>query len=143
MCIEPDASVQFLITEDWHETPQTWEDFLHLEVYRNLPPVKERFKQKIHGYVTYVDTGQHAALFQTTALSLAVIATTGQIAAMLRRWTEEALQEMARPEEGDWFFFCSLDPATASPKELFLSPVWEQAFSTDKTPLLMLAEEAK
>jgi hypothetical protein len=62
---------------------------------------------------------------------------------MLKQWTEEALQDMERPEEGDWFFFCSLDPATASPEELFLSPAWEQAFGTAKTPLLILAEETK
>jgi hypothetical protein len=143
ICIEPDASVQFLITETWHTAPQTWENFFHIEVYRTLPPVEQRFKQKIQGYVTYDDTGQHAALFQTPALSIAVVARSGQLAAMLKHWTEEALQEMDRPEEGDWFFFTSVDPASVSPEELFLAPVWEQAFGTAKTPLLLLAEEAK
>ena len=60
------------------------------------------------------------------------------MAATLKRWTEEVLAEMERQEEGDWFFFCSLDPAKARPEELFLSPVWEQAFSNGKTPLLVL-----
>jgi len=60
---------------------------------------------------------------------------------MLKYWTEEALREIDRPEEGDWFFFCSVNPATASPEELFLSPVWEQAFGTTKTPLILLEEE--
>jgi hypothetical protein len=136
--IEPDASCEFLVTETWHETPQTWKDFFHIEVYRNLPPVEGRFKQKIQGYVTYALSGQHAALFHTSALSIAVIAVSKQIAATLKRWTEETLQEMGRPAEGEWFFFCSLNTATTSPEEMFLSPVWEQAFSTDKTPLLML-----
>jgi hypothetical protein len=88
--------------------------------------------------VTYALTGQHEALFQTPALSIAVIAQSDRQKATLKRWTEEALQEMERPEEGEWFFFCSRDPATATPEELFLSPVWEQAFSTTKTPLLLL-----
>jgi hypothetical protein len=46
-----------------------------------------------------------------------------------------------RPYEGDWFFFCSLDVASASLEELYLAPVWERAFGTAKTPLLVLAEK--
>jgi len=131
ICIEPDAGLDFTIQG-------TWRDFFHIEVYRNLPPAEWRFKQKIQGYVTYVDTGQHAALFHTSALSIAVIAATSQMATTLKRWTEEALQAIGRPEEGEWFFFCSLDAASASPEEMFLSPVWEKAFGTTTTPLLML-----
>jgi hypothetical protein len=122
--------------------PETWEDFFFIELYRTLPPVKERFKQKIQGYVTYVATGQHEALF-TSALSLAVIAQTEQMMAMLKYWTEEALRERESIADGDWFFFCHLDTATATPEEMFLSPVWEQAFGTTKTPLLMLEEGAE
>jgi hypothetical protein len=136
--IEPDASLLFLITETWHEIPQTWEDFFHIEVYRNLPPAEWRFKQKIQGYMYAVDTGAHEALFHTPALSIAVIAQTPQMAATLKRWTEEVLAEMERQPEGEWFFFCSLDTATASPEEMFLSPVWERAFGSAKTPLLVL-----
>jgi hypothetical protein len=142
ICIEPDASLQFLITETWQQESETWEEFFHIEVYRTMPPVKERFKQKIQGYVTYDDTGLHEELFQTPVLSIAVLAQTSQMATMLKRWTEEALQAMERPEEGDWFFFCSLDTATATPEELYLSPVWEQAFGTIKTPLLILENNA-
>jgi hypothetical protein len=138
ICIEPDGSCQFLITERKHDTPQTWEQFFHIEVYRTLPPVKERYKQKIQGYVRYDDTGQHEALFQTPVLSIAVFAQTEQMKAILKYWTEEALAEIERSEEGDWFFFRSIGPATATPEDMFLSPVWEQAFSTDKTPLLVL-----
>jgi hypothetical protein len=58
--------------------------------------------------------------------------------ALLKSWTEEALRETESIADGDWFFFCSVDPATASPEELFLAPVWEQAFRTTKTPLLVL-----
>jgi hypothetical protein len=47
ICIEPDGGCQFLSTETGDEAPQTWEDFFFIEVYRTLPPVKERFKQKI------------------------------------------------------------------------------------------------
>jgi protein involved in plasmid replication-relaxation len=138
ICIEPDVGCEFLITEMQHDSQQTRRDFFHIEVYRNLPPVERRFKQKIQGYVTYVDTGEHQALFHTTALSIALVAQTPAIAATLKRWTEEALTEIERMEEGDWFFFCGLDPATTSPEELFLTPVWEQAFGTTKTPLLVL-----
>jgi hypothetical protein len=129
--IAPDASVDFLINK-------TWQNFVHIEVYRNLPPAEWRFKQKIAGYVTYAVSGQHEALFQTPSLSIAVIAQTSQMAATLKRWTEEALQESNQPEHGELFFFTSINPATASPEELFLSPLWQQAFGTTKTPLLLL-----
>ena len=129
--IEPDASVQFRVQE-------TWEDLFFIEVYRNLPPAEWRFKQKIQGYVVYLDSGHHEALFQTPALTVMVVAETDRMAATLKRWAEDALQDIARPEEGEMFFFCSLAVATANPEEMFLSPVWEQAFSTTKTPLLVL-----
>jgi DNA-binding HxlR family transcriptional regulator len=148
VCIEPDASCEFEVTVTANGTQHTGVDFFHIEVYRTLPPAEWRFKQKIKGYVTYALSSQHEELFQTPALSIAVIAQTDiaqtdRQKVTLKRWTEEALQEMKRPEEGEWFFFCSLDAATASPEDLFLSPVWEQAFGTAKTPLLILAEETK
>jgi hypothetical protein len=138
ICIEPDASCEFRITETWHTEPQTWEDFFYLEVYCNLPPVEWRFKQKIQGYVAYKTTGQHEALFATSAIGIAVLANKPEVTATLKRWTEEVLQAVKQPEHRGLFFFCSLNPATASPKEMYLSPVWEQAFSNVKTPLLVL-----
>jgi hypothetical protein len=135
--IEPDASCEFLITETWHTPPQTWQDFFHLEVYRHLP-MEGRFKQKIRGYVTALDTGIHNALFQTQALSIAVFCETGQQAMLLKRWAEETLTALDRPEEGEMFFFRTIATATASPEEMYLAPVWEQAFGTAKTPLLIL-----
>jgi hypothetical protein len=131
IAIEPDASVDFLIQ-------QTLQNFFHIEVYRNLPPVEWRFKQKIQGYVTYAVTGQHEEVFQTPALSIAVIAASKPMATTLKRWTEEALQAMGRPEEGEMFFFGSINLATVRPEELYLSPIWEQAFGSAKTPLLVL-----
>jgi hypothetical protein len=134
ICIEPDATCEFTIQG-------TVQDFFHIEVYRNLPPAEWRFKQKIAGYVASLDSGQHEALFHTPALSIAVFAASEQMAETLKCWTEEALQEIERPEEGEIFFFGSVNPATASPEEMFLAPSWEQAFGTTKTPLLMLEEE--
>jgi hypothetical protein len=130
ICIEPDASVEFAIHDKWR-------DFIHIEVYRHLP-MEVGFKQKVQGYVYYAETGQHRALFQTEALTIAVIATTDQQAATLKQWTEEALEDM--PQQGQRFFFRSIDTATATPTDLFLSSVWQQAFSEAKSPLLVLEE---
>jgi hypothetical protein len=91
--------------------------------------------------VTYVDTGQHQVLFHTTALSIAIFAQTPAMAATLKRWTEEVLRQMERPAEGEWFFFCSLDTSSAIPEDMYLSPVWEQAFGNTKTPLIILDAE--
>jgi Replication-relaxation len=138
ICLEPDASVHFTITETWHNPPQIWEDFFHIEVYRNLPPVEWRFKQKIQAYVSYALNGWHERFFHTPVLTIAVIAQTEQMAATLKRWTEEVLEVTNQKEEGDWFFFSSLNTASASPRELFLSAIWVTAFGTAKTPLLVL-----
>jgi hypothetical protein len=131
ICIEPDAGCKFRVQE-------TWEDLVFIEVYRNLPPAEWRFKQKIQGYVSYLASGQHEALFASPALTIAVIAETGQMATTLKRWAEDALQDLGRPEEGEMFFFCGLDTASASPEEMYLSPVWQNAFSDVKTSLLVL-----
>jgi hypothetical protein len=131
MSIEPDASLEFLIQE-------VWRDFFHIEVYRNLPPLERRFKQKIQGYVLYAQSPLHQQLFQTSSLSIAVFSQPG-IAATLKRWTEEALAN--QPDEGSRFFFTSMNPAIASPIELFLTPVWQQGFGEDTIPLLVLEEE--
>jgi hypothetical protein len=72
-----------------------------------------------------------------------VLTATDELARTLKRWTEEVLVTLAQPEQGERFFFCSCNPATASPEELFLSPVWETAFGSAKTPLLILEEEAE
>jgi hypothetical protein len=100
--------------------------------------MESRFKQKITGYVTSVDTGTHEALFKTEALSIAVICETRQQALLLKRWTEDALTEMGRVAEGERFFFRYIDLSSASPSDLYLSPVWESAFGKTKTPLIVL-----
>ena len=135
--IEPDAACEFRITEIGRQRPQTWQDFFNMEVYRHLP-LEGRFKQKVTGYVASVDTGMHEALFKTKALSIAVFCATRYQAETLRKWTEEALTAMGRVEEGERFFFRSVDVSKASPEELFLSSVWERACSDMKTPLLVL-----
>jgi protein involved in plasmid replication-relaxation len=130
LCLEPDAALDFIIQGKWQE-------FFHIEYYRTH--LREyRFKQKIRTYAHYAASPIHQELFQTPALAIAVLCSSFDLAATLKRWTEEALQEAEQPELGERFFFTSSDPATASPEELFLSPVWEQALSTTKTPLLVL-----
>jgi protein involved in plasmid replication-relaxation len=130
ICIEPDAAVDFTIQD-------TWQDFYYLEVYRHHLN-KLRFQHKFQGYVTALVSGLHERLFQTPAMAVVVIATIDKLAGTLKQWAEEALAAIDRKEAGDRFFFCSLDTATTNPEDMFLSPVWEHAFSTDKTPLLVL-----
>jgi hypothetical protein len=130
LCIEPDGALDFVIQD-------TWQDFCYLEVYRHHLN-ETRFQQKIQGYVSALVSGIHEHLFQTSAMAVAVIATTDKLKETLKHWAEEALVAMHRADAGDRFFFCSLNAASVSPKELFLSPSWEQAFGATKTPLLGL-----
>jgi hypothetical protein len=139
VCVEPDCSLEFTIQDSTQEItkPQAWRDFFHVEVYRHLP-METLFKQKVTGYVNYAATGQHEDMFHTSALSIAVIAATEQIALALRRWTEEVLHQT--PRQGERFFFRCLDTATTKPIDMFLAPDWQQAFGNVKTPLLLLKE---
>jgi Replication-relaxation len=128
VCIEPDCGLDFTIQEQMR-------DFFYIEVSRYLP-VEWRWKQKVLGYVALTMTGQQEALFQTPALSVAVFTATKGMTDTLKKWTEEALHQ--HPEEGQRFFFSCVDPATASPAQMYFSPVWEEAFGTAPTPLLLL-----
>jgi hypothetical protein len=101
-------------------------------------PMETRFKQKVTGYLFYAATGQHAALFQTSALSIAVFTATDQQAATLKRWTEEALHD--QPQFGAYFLFRSIDTSATSPTEMYLAPVWQQAFGDAPIPLLVYKE---
>jgi Replication-relaxation len=132
LSIEPDASLEFLIHG-------TWRDFFHIEVYRNLPPIEQRFKQKIQAYVAYAQSSLHQELFQTAALSIAILAATNEMAVSLKRWTEAALA--AQQDEGSRFYFTSMNPAAVSPVDLFLSPGWKQAFGEDDLPLIAIDED--
>jgi hypothetical protein len=134
ICIEPDASCEFTLQEKV-------QDFFHIEVYRNLPPVEWRFKQKVAGYVTSLDTGLHEALFHTPALSIAVFAQTKEMAQTLKQWTEETLQEMKRPEEGEMFFFGSMDVASVSPEEMYLILSGSRRLETRKSRYLFLNDK--
>jgi hypothetical protein len=141
VCLEPDAGVLFRITETWHEEEQTWENFFHIEVYRTHLR-QERFKHKIHTYATYAASPRHQALFHTPALAIAVFCADDHLAELLKRWTAEVLQEGQQRELGERFFFTSVNPATASPEEMYLAHHWEQAFGSAKTPLLVLENDA-
>ena len=130
VCLEPDAAVDFIMQGKWQE-------FFHIEVYRTH--LREyRFKRKIAGYAAYAASAIHQELFHTPALAIAVFCASSQLAGTLKHWTEEVLQEVQQPGLEERFFFTYLDPGAVSPEELYLAPVWEQAFSTTKTPLLVL-----
>jgi hypothetical protein len=134
ICLEPDASCEFIVQDKWR-------DFFHIEVYRYLP-VEALWKQKVTGLMTYRQTGQHEALFHTSALSIAVFARTKEMAQTLKAWTEEALTKLKQPAEGQRFFFNTIhDPTSATPTEMFLAPIWQQAFGEGLTPLLVLTKE--
>jgi protein involved in plasmid replication-relaxation len=131
--LEPDAALDVRIRNN--ET--VWRDFVNVEVYRHHP-MEQRFKQKIAGYVAYASSPQHETLFHTKALTIALFCETPSLVRLLKGWTEQVLTQLGQKEEGERFFFSSIPVSEASPTDVFLSPVWEQAFSTTTTPLLML-----
>jgi hypothetical protein len=131
--LEPDAALDVRIRNN--ET--VWRDFFFVEVYRHHP-MEHRFKQKIAGYVAYASSPQHEALFHTKALTIALFCETTAVKTLLKGWTEQVLTQLRQEQEGERFFFSSVAVSDASPTDIFLSPVWEQAFNTTTTPLLTL-----
>jgi Replication-relaxation len=131
--LEPDAALDVRIRNN--ET--VWRDFFFVEVYRHHP-MEHRFKQKVQGYALSAAAGQQEALFHTKALTIALFCETVAVKTLLKGWTEQVLTQCGQEEEGERFFFSSVAVSEASPTDIFLSPVWEQAFRTTKTPLLML-----
>ncbi len=100
--------------------------------------MEHRFKQKIAGYVVYASSPQHETLFHTKALTIALFCEAEAVKTLLKGWTEQVLTKRGQEEEGERFFFTSFAVSKASPPDIFLSLVWEQAFGTTKTPLLVL-----
>jgi hypothetical protein len=130
LCLEPDASLHFV-------TAGNIEDFFHLEIYRTHLR-EERFKRKIRGYVAYINSTLHQQLFQTPALAIVFFCATDPLAETLLRWTEEVLHDVGQEYIGERFFFRHIATDNASPIEMYLAPVWKQAFSKTTTPLLVL-----
>jgi hypothetical protein len=139
-CLEPDASLLFRITETWHDNPQTWEQFFHIEVYRTHLR-QERFKHKIHTYAAYAASPLHKNLFHTPALAIAIFCADDHLQKTLKQWTAEVLQEPHQLDLAERVFFTSVAPATASPEAIFLSPIWDTAGGNAQTPLLLLEQE--
>jgi hypothetical protein len=133
--LEPDASLDVQIRSRRDDT--VWRDFVHIEVYRHHP-MEHRFKQKVHGYVVSAASGQQETLFHTKALTIALFCESPALMRLLKGWTEQVLTQLGQEEEGERYFFSSIAVSAASPTDVFLSPVWETAFSTTKTPLLVL-----
>lgn len=129
----PDAAVEFLLRAS---PTERYRYFYHVEVYRHLPK-KERFQKKVFGYVDFANAGQQEH-FGTRSLMVAVFCAEAMIAKTLKTWTEEALTNQR--EQGQRFFFGRIAPAKSSPTELYLRPLFTQAFSATKTPLLWREE---
>lgn len=131
--LAPDASLEFLLRDSHNDL---WRYFFHVEVYRHLPK-KKGFQQKVLGYVSLATSGKHQELFGTNAFIVALFCSSETLSKTLKAWTEEALSQ--QPEEGQRFFFGSIDTAKAAPAQVYLSPSFVQAFSDAKTPLLISA----
>jgi hypothetical protein len=133
--LEPDAGLDVRIRSARDET--VWRDFFFVEVYRHHP-MEHRFKQKVQGYVGYAAAGQQETLFHTAALTITLFCDTAAVKTRLQGWTEQVLAQCGQEHEGERFFFSDIAVSDESPTDVFLSPVWEQAFRTTKTPLLVL-----
>jgi hypothetical protein len=83
--------------------------------------------------------GPYREQFQAQALTVAVIATTGeQRATTLRAWTEELLGTLDATDDGDLFRFTGLRDGVsrAELEALFVSPRWTMPFTSAVLPLL-------
>jgi hypothetical protein len=59
------------------------------------------------------------------------------------RWTERELSARNVPGASDHFLFTTVDLNSASPRDIFLAPLYRTPFSQGSEPLIPLAEEAE
>jgi len=86
-----------------------------------------KWRQKVHGLIATAK-GSYQQRFNTTSLTVAVIATPGDKRMWeLLRWTEAELKQSSE-DQADMFRFTSLLPTMVSPRQLFFSPVWRRPF---------------
>jgi hypothetical protein len=123
--------------------PDGWLDFrlagksqtcVALELDRGTVEQKQ-WRRKVRGLVAWAK-GPYQAQFQTTSLTVAVVATPGpKRVRELVNWTEAELGQLGR-QEAELFRFTGLSPDVVEPAELFLAPRWCTAFGYEAVPLL-------
>ena len=129
--IVPDAWLDFRIRGE----QGTSQSCLTLELDRGTMD-KTRWQRKVQGLVAWAK-GPYRTEFQTTSLTIAVVATPGQRRAdALRSWTKELLEQVGEQRLAGLFLVAGVDPKDVAPQELFLSPLFSQPFGNELVPLL-------
>jgi len=101
-----------------------------------------RWRTKVRHLVAW-SQGPYIDKFQTTALTIAVLATPGEKRMRdLLQWTEAELEALGQTAEADLFRFAGGSPDAVSPKELFAEPCWLRPFDREPMPLLDLAPQS-
>ncbi len=128
--------------------PDGWLDFSVLPPGRDRPiqfcialerdrgsTEQKAFRQRIRARVAW-SQGAYQKHFGTTSLTTAyVVSPAGKRLADVRKWAEAELEALGR-KGSELFLFTDLDPATASPQDLFLSAYWYEPFKTQPVSLI-------
>jgi len=94
-----------------------------------------KWQRKVETLLLWND-GPYQERFETTSLTVAVVATPGnRRMKQLQHWTETKLQESGRVS-ADIFRFTDLEPGTANPSHLFFGNCWYRPFDEIPVPLL-------
>lgn len=110
---------------------------LALELDQSGSVEQKRWRQRVGHLLLWTD-GSYQKQFETTSLTIAVLALRGEKRrGELLRWTEAELSALGKEAQADLFRFTSLDPRVVSPEELFLLPCWCRPFEAQH-PLPLL-----
>ncbi len=127
LAVIPDGYLDFAVNG-------THQVCISLEIDRGTYEQKV-WRQKVRALLAAA-SGPYQQRFETASLTFAVVATPGEKRLWeLMRWTEAELKE-ASQDQRDLFRFTGANPETASPRALFLHPVWFRPFDKTGRPLL-------
>lgn len=121
----PDAFVEF-----WTEKPRC----IALELDRGHMEEK-RWRAKIAAYLQWVK-GEYQTRFETTSLTVCVVAPTVARATRLLRWTEKELVVRSSQSLGRLFHFVGIDLSLADASTVFSSPIYQVPFVVERVSLL-------
>lgn len=128
LAVIPDAYVDLVVANPYQLC-------LSVEIDRGSEEQKA-WRRKVRALVAYAE-GPYIGAFGTDALTVAVVATPGAARlANLRQWAQDELDRRGQRQNADLFRFATFDPATATPEEIYLAPIWHIPFQAHAVALV-------
>jgi hypothetical protein len=127
-----------VVPDGWMDFHLRGEERMSIVLELDRGTVEERaFKRKLRGLLAYAN-GPYQTFFGSEAITIAFATTAGELRLRrMRAWCEQTLTDEGGKEHAELLLLTSLPEGELDPRQLFLSPVWQQPFGA--SPLALLA----